>query len=89
MTTTHRSATASNQPRQKSAEQLAMEAAKRLPAPEPGTVINVKLRILPAYLKLHGIEPTQYRNSVLMVKKIDSPESANPETESTENHEDQ
>ena len=38
-------------------EQFALRAAQRLPAPIPGNVITVPLKVLPAYLQLHGIEP--------------------------------
>ena len=50
-------------------ESKIMRAAKRLPAPVPGVEIKIPLRLVPTYLKLHGITPKGYRNSVLLVKR--------------------
>jgi hypothetical protein len=46
-------------------------AAKRLPPPMPGVEILVPLDLLPAYLKLHKIEPAGYNEEkeILIIKK--------------------
>jgi len=50
-------------------EEQLVQRAKRLPAPQPGLVINVPLRLYPAYMALHGIEPVRYDRPILIVKK--------------------
>jgi hypothetical protein len=44
---------------------------KRIPPPTPGVEVTVPLKLLPAYLKLHKIEPKEYKEveEILIVKK--------------------
>lgn len=45
---------------------------KRIPAPVPGVVITVPLKLLPAYLKLHKLESVEYKEveETLIIKRI-------------------
>jgi len=57
------------QPAESSAEQRRRAAVKRLPAPQPGVEIKVPLALWPLYMELHKVEPKQYRNHVLIIKR--------------------
>lgn len=48
-------------------------AVRRLPAPQKGVVLTIPLRLWPAYMALHGIEPKAYERHILIVQKAETP----------------
>lgn len=58
-------------------EEPAMKKARRLPLSGPGIVVNAPLDCLPEYLALHRLEPVEYKNPYLLVRRQPKESKAN------------
>ena len=47
----------------------ATKKAKKLGVLQPGEIVNVKIEVACAYMKLHGMRPKQWRGDLLVVHK--------------------